>query len=132
MCGATEECASSDPTRGPGGCPTSSRRYKDEIRYVDAPALERLHDETLRLRLATYRYKPEVADPRPTHLGFIIEDTPQASPAVDDAREHVDLYGAVSMLVATLQVQEKQLRLQEQEIESQANEIARLRQELDR
>lgn len=115
-CGAIEQCDTHDPTTNPGGCPISSRKFKDGIRYVDSSDLEQLHDETLRLRLATYRYKPEAADPNPQHLGFIIEDTPASSPAVDRTREHVDLYGYMSMLVATMQVQE--------------NEIAELRREL--
>lgn len=108
-CGATEVCDAHDPTRNPGGCPISSRKFKDGIRYVDSSGLEQLHDETLALRLATYRYKPEAADPNPQHLGFIIEDTPLASPAVDRSREHVDLYGYMSMLVATMQVQEEEI-----------------------
>jgi hypothetical protein len=115
-CGATEQCASTDPTRRPGGCPISSRRFKDDIRYVDMRQLQRLHDDVLHMRLATYRYKPEVADPEHEHLGFIIEDTAPDSPAVDGAREHVDLYGYMSMMLATLQVQE--------------DEIAELRREL--
>ena len=94
----------------------SSRKYKNEIEYLDEAGLERLHDDTLRIKLATYKYNAGVANPDPTHLGFIIEDNPQ-SPAVDSARDRVDLYGYLSMVVATMQVQEK--------------EIAALRKELD-
>lgn len=108
-CGAVEECDAHDPTANPGGCPMSSRAVKDGIRYVDGSGLEQLHDETIRLRLATYQYKPSVADPSHAHLGFIIEDTPPTSPAVVADREHVDLYGYMSMLVATMQVQEKEI-----------------------
>ncbi len=108
-CGAVEQCDTHDPTMNPGGCPISSRAFKDGIRYVDGAGLEQLHDETLRLRLATYRYKPEVSDPSREHLGFIIEDTPPTSPAVDARRDHVDLYGYMSMLVATMQVQDKEI-----------------------
>ncbi len=114
-CGVTLVCASEDPKGGPGGCPISSRRYKDDIHYVGAAQLERLHEDVLGLKLATYKYLPNVADPKPTHLGFIIEDSPR-SPAVDGAHHRVDLYGYVSMVVAGMQVQEK--------------EIAQLRQEL--
>jgi hypothetical protein len=108
-CGAIEQCDTHDPTLNPGGCPVSSRAFKDGIRYVDGAELAELHDETLRLRLATYHYKPRVADPSKQHLGFIIEDTPAGSPAVDGPRDHVDLYGYMSMLVATMQVQEKEI-----------------------
>ena len=88
-CGVTEVCAASDPKLA--GCPISSRRYKDGIEYLDEAALQKLHDETVRLRLATYHYRSAVADPVPPHLGFIIEDQPPQSPAVEASREHVDL-----------------------------------------
>ena len=112
------QCSDQDP-KGPNGdyCGVSSRRYKDDIAYAGAARLQELHDETLRIKLATYRYKPQVAAPGPTHLGFIIEDDPN-SPAVAPSGDHVDLYGYVSMVVATVQVQQK--------------EIAALREELDR
>jgi hypothetical protein len=67
------------------------------------------------MKLATYNYKAKVADPHLKHLGFIIEDQPE-SVAVDQTHHRVDLYGYVSMMVAAMQVQEK--------------EIAELRQEL--
>ncbi|HZU82205.1 MAG TPA: tail fiber domain-containing protein [Polyangiaceae bacterium] len=113
-CGAVEECSASNPAIV---CPISSRRFKNEVQYVDEPGLRALHDETLALRLATYRYKPQVADPSQKHLGFIVEDTPAQSPAVEWSRDRVDLYGYVSMVVATMQVQEE--------------EIAELRRELE-
>lgn len=122
-----ELCGTSGPYACPVGeicsnqpmriCPVSSRKYKDDIQYVDAAGLQQLHDETLGIRLATYNYKPQVADPSPKHLGFIIEDRPPQSSAVDWSRERVDLYGYLSMVVATMQVQEK--------------EIAELRQQLE-
>ena len=113
-CGAVEICDNHNPAVN---CPISSRRFKDGIEYVDDEGLEKLHDETLRIQLATYNYKSEVCDPSPRHLGFIIEDMPQ-SPAVEPGQSHVDMYGYVSMVVAAMQVQEK--------------EIAELRRELDR
>jgi hypothetical protein len=115
QCGAIEECSATNPAVG---CPRSSRTVKTGIEYVNQSGLEQLHDEALALRLATYHYKPEVADPNPRHLGFIIEDTPPESPAVEWSRERVDLYGYLSMVVATMQVQEK--------------EIAELREQLER
>jgi hypothetical protein len=105
-CGSVEECSATDPAVA---CPVSSRRYKSDIEYVDDPGLAALHDETLAIRLATYRYDPQVADPSATHVGFIIEDEPAQSPAVDGRREHVDLYGYLSMVVATEQVQEREI-----------------------
>jgi len=115
-CGATEVCASQDPTMSRGGCPISSRSFKDDIEYVNAEGLKELHDETLGMRLATYRYKDQYADPRPAHLGFIIEDAPPASPAVQWSRDRVDMYGYLSMVVATVEVQEKEIEALRREL----------------
>jgi hypothetical protein len=108
-CGATEECSNQDPTRPPNSCPISSRKFKDGIEYVSGAGLQQLHDETLQIRLATYNYKGQYADPSPTHLGFIIEDNPPQSPAVEWSHDRVDMYGYLSMVVATMQVQEKEI-----------------------
>lgn len=67
-----------------------------------------LANEALSIPLARYRYKTEPeTDPR--HLGFIIDDQPASSPAVASDATHVDLYGYTSMLVATVQEQQKQI-----------------------
>ncbi len=109
-CGAILVCDDHDPTTG--GCPVSSKKFKEDVVYVGPGELQRLHDETLTMRLATYRYRgvhSDPRDPRATHLGFIIEDQP-ASLAVDRGHDRVDLYGTMSMAIATLQVQEKEIR----------------------
>ena len=116
-CGVTLVCSDHDPKKNLGGCPISSRQFKTGIEYLATSGFERLHEQTLGLKLATYQYTPNVDNPDPTHLGFIIEDNPRI-PAVDSARHRVDLYGYVSMVVATMQVQEK--------------EIAELRRELEK
>jgi hypothetical protein len=112
MCGPVEECLPADRA-GPGyggqyACPVSSRTRKQDIHYVDDSERESLANEALHIRLATYRYRPEAGDPAPTHLGFVIEDDP-ASPAVTPDRQHVDLYGYVSMAVATMQQQAREI-----------------------
>jgi hypothetical protein len=94
----------------------SSAKFKNDIHYVDDNQLAELHDETMQVRLATYNYKGQYGDPDVVHLGFIIEDNPQSF-AVDRGHDRVDLYGYLSMVVAAMQVQEK--------------EIADLRRELD-
>ncbi|MCL2448147.1 MAG: tail fiber domain-containing protein [Polyangiaceae bacterium] len=104
-CGSIEECSATDPAVN---CPISSRNFKENIRYVDDPQLEQLHDEALHIRLATYEYKPQFGDPTRQHLGFIVEDDP-TSPAVDRPFDRVDMYGYLSMLVATTQVQEREI-----------------------
>jgi hypothetical protein len=114
-CGANEVCAPKDPRSGLGGCPISSRQFKDGIEYLDPAHLEQLHDQTLRIRLATYSYKAAYADPKPRRLGFIIEDNP-ASPAVDPAHDSIELYGYLSMVVATMQVQEKEIASLKQQL----------------
>jgi hypothetical protein len=113
-CGSTFVCAAKDPTTTMP-CPISSRTQKEGIRYLSESELQKLHDETLRTRLASYEYKKDRQLPEGEHLGFIIEDQPNDSPAVRANREQVDLYGYVSMVVATMQVQEKELaRLREE------------------
>ncbi len=107
-CGVIQVCARQDPTAAPYACPISSRQYKQGITYLGTADLQKLHEDTLATRLATYTYKSEVADPTTPRLGFIIEDQP-TSPAVDAAHARVDLYGYVSMVVASLQVQEREI-----------------------
>jgi Antistasin family/Chaperone of endosialidase len=122
-CGATLVCASQDPKARPGGCPISSRKYKTGIEYLDEGQLEELHEEALGIRLATYRYKPQVDDPGPTHLGFIIEDNLQ-TPAVDLTHNRVDMYGYVSMVVAGMQVQEREIEQLRRELEATRTDLA--------
>jgi hypothetical protein len=103
-------------------CPISTARAKKEIAYVSEGEAAKLKEELLRLRLATYRYK--AGDPAP-HLGFVIEDLPAGSPAVFASRERVDLYGYMSMAVATIQEQQKQLDRLEAEVARLKRERAR-------
>jgi hypothetical protein len=100
-------------------CPISSARFKRDISYIDDRRAERLREELLSMRMATYRY---AQDDGAMHLGFIIEDMPPGSPAVLPTRERVDLYGYISMAVAALQQQEK-------EIEALKAQVARLEKE---
>lgn len=120
-CGVTLVCATDDPKRI--GCPISSKKYKDDIEYVDGARLQQLHDEALSLRLATYRYKPQVDDPGPTHLGFLIEDNLQ-TPAVDTTHHRVDMYGYLSMVVAGMQVQEQEIAQLRRDLEAARRDLA--------
>ncbi len=122
-CGVTLLCDDHNPATM---CPVSSRTFKDGIQYADEAALKRLHDETLSIKLATYTYKPEVADPSMTHLGFVIEDNPE-SQAVNGARARVDMYGYVSMVVASMQVQEKEIAALKGELETVRKDAAACR-----
>lgn len=119
-CNRLLECATSDPTHG-GMCPISRRRYKQDIRYLTADEVKRLHGDVLDLRLARFRYNLPGA-PSASRLGFIIDDV-GPSPAVAPNGETVDLYGYTSMAVAALQEQAR-------EIDRLKREMRLLRQQL--
>jgi hypothetical protein len=106
---------------GPGlvcETPTQSRRSaKADIKYVDDRGVDALAAAALEMRLARYRYRDEPEDAR-RRLGFIIDDLPDPSPAVLQDREHVDLYGYTSLLLATVKHQEKEIRALEERLAS--------------
>jgi hypothetical protein len=99
----------------PGPAP-SSIEVKKDVEYLDAAARARIAEETMGIKLATYKYKN--ADQR-QRLGFILEDSPNVA-AADMASKQVDLYAYTSMVVATVQQQQA-------EIDSLKSEIARLK-----
>jgi hypothetical protein len=106
-CGQHMVCDDHDPKAG--GCPISSAKFKENIHYLGDAELAALHDETLQMRLTTYKYQgPWANGSDATHLGFIIEDQPQ-SLSVDRGHDRVDMYGYVSMVVASMQVQEREI-----------------------
>jgi hypothetical protein len=101
-CGVDHVCAATDPI-GNFGCPISRARYKRDVDYVDEAQLSRLHDEVTHLPLATWEYKHAPGVPQ---LGFIIEDIEPSAAATGD---HVNVYGYLSMAVAAIQVQQRQI-----------------------
>ncbi len=107
-CG-NEQCQQSS---GGGGIsclgPVSKREFKTDIAYVDEAQRAELAEEALQTRLAEYRYKNEPEGAK-RHLGFIIDDMPESSPAVGSDATHVDLYGYTTMLLATVQEQQRQI-----------------------
>lgn len=112
-CGQMFVCAKSDPKLQ--GCPKSRAKYKADITYIDGTQRQRLAAELLDTRLATYRYT--AAGPAgKRHLGFIIDDQPLGA-AVDPQRDMVDLYGYLSLSVATLQEQQQQIHQLRQELQ---------------
>jgi len=100
------------------GCPISRRAFKRDIRTVDDGGLRRLYDELRRIELTTYQYKSEPPS-SPRRLGFIIDDTKTPYPINPDGNS-VDLYGYMSMAVAAIQVQSR-------EIDALQAEVSRLR-----
>jgi hypothetical protein len=120
VCKKGQTCCSGMPFPTPTcidgmACPISQRQHKKDISYLSETDRQRLNDELMSFRLATYRYKSEPAADR-EHLGFIIDDV-APSAAVLQNGERVDMYGYQTMAVAALQVQ--------------ARELAALRRELD-
>jgi len=101
--------------------PTQSRRAaKTDIDYVTDDERDELAREALEIRLARYRYKSEPPDAR-RRLGFLIDDQPDPSPAGLEDREHVDQYGYTSLLLATVQRQEKEIHA----LEARLHELER-------
>lgn len=107
-CGLGVTCQSS--SSGGISCvgPVSRREFKTDIEYVSDEEQKELARETLQTNLAEYRYKTEPESSK-RHLGFIIDDMPAGSPAVDGDGTHVDLYGYSTMLLATVKQQQKQI-----------------------
>jgi hypothetical protein len=121
-------CGGSPPLGGcgsgnaddPVGCNTgtvSRRAFKSDVTYVDDEEREALARRALDVRLAHYRYKGESPDAR-RRLGFLIDDQPDPSPAVDADRTHVDEYGYTSLLLATIQEQAKELEALRHRVEA--------------
>ena len=106
-----------------GMCPISLRAAKNDIRYLDPAAVEALGRELLATRLATWVYKgSDARDPR-RQLGFIIDD---GAPAHGIDGGHVDLYGYVSVAVAALQTQARELGRLEREVDALRARLERL------
>jgi hypothetical protein len=99
----------------------SRRSFKEDITYVEDTERAELARAALDTRLARYRYKTEPVDAR-RHLGFIIDDQPDPSPAVDGDRTHVDLYGYSSMLLAAVQEQSKEIRALRERVQTLEDE----------
>jgi hypothetical protein len=95
-------------------CPISTARAKRDINYLGPDDVLRLRKALLDIRLARYRYI--LGDPS-EHLGFVIEDMPAGSPAVLASRDRVDLYGYLSMAVATIQEQQRQIDALKQQLD---------------
>jgi hypothetical protein len=91
----------------------SSIEVKKEVEYLDDASRAEIAEEALGIKLATYKYKN--ADQR-ERLGFILEDSPNV-PAADMTSKQVDLYAYTSMVLATVQEQQKQIAALQAEIE---------------
>jgi hypothetical protein len=114
MCDALLLCADKDPKQQTGGCPISRALYKRDIRYLSEVQKKQIYQEIQALKLASYRYT-DAGPSGAQRLGFVIDDIERsvgstlATSALNAERDQVDLYGYISMAVATLQVQAKQI-----------------------
>lgn len=106
--GPNSQCQQSNNGAMCTGGTVSRREFKTDIAYVDDAERESLASQALETHLTEYRYKSEPEGAQ-RHLGFLIDDMPDPSPAVQSDRTHVDLYGYTSMLLATVQQQQKQI-----------------------
>jgi hypothetical protein len=101
----------------------SRREFKKDISYVGDAERQELASEVLSIPLARYRYRSEPEGGK-KHLGFIIDDMREGSPAVAADRTHVDEYGYASMLLATVQQQQEQIDDLKRQVEALREERA--------
>jgi hypothetical protein len=101
----------------------SRRDAKTDIAYLGDAQRRILALRMLDVQLATYRYKTDPPEQR-RRLGFIIDDLPEGSHAVESARTHVDLYGYASMLLATIQEQQKAIERLESRLQRLEHAVA--------
>jgi hypothetical protein len=94
--------------------------FKRDIHELDRGEIDRISSELKQIKLTTYQYKTDPAA-SPRRLGFIIDDTKSSYPVNADGNS-VDLYGYMSMAVAAIQSQSR-------EIEALRAEVARLKRE---
>ena len=80
---------------------------KRDIRPVVDTELRSLYELLRGIQLSTYSYK-DAPTSSPRRLGFIIDDT-HAPAAINPDGNTVDLYGYLSMAVAAVQIQAKQI-----------------------
>jgi hypothetical protein len=112
-CGSVLTCAAEMPRN----CPVSRARYKRDIRYLGDAERAQVRDQLVQMPLAAYRYK---SAPDVPQLGFIIDDV---EPSVAASGDHVNLYGYLSMAVAAIQVQQRQIAELEKEVHGLREQI---------
>jgi hypothetical protein len=112
-----------------GPCPVSTRKAKEQIVYLDDADADRIAREVQAMRLATWVYKAPLDDGRP-HMGIVLEDQPKGSYAVDLRSNMVDLYGYSSMLLATVQSQQRELDRQKKEIDALRADLDAIKAEI--
>lgn len=103
-------CVDKTPSR----CFTrSSRRYKNDVRYLTDAQVNDLAQLIEKLPLATFRYDDQTGVP--PRLGFLTEDAP-AAPFVSEDGRTVDLYALLAASIAAIQSQDARIRALEQQV----------------
>lgn len=96
-----------DPT-----CPISLREAKQDLAYLDAAARQRVAQDALALKLATYTYRDPAHGVGP-QLGYVLDDAPGA---VFSAGDHVNLYAYTTAVLAAVQAHEAELAALREEV----------------
>lgn len=112
-----------------GGCPVSTRSVKKDIRYLTEAQRAQIAQTLLSFKLALYTYDHPTL-PTDQKLGFIIEDRPADSLAVENSGVMVDLYGYASMLLATVQQQQQTMERMEAEMGAMRKELEAMKRQL--
>jgi hypothetical protein len=107
----------------PSRCLTrSSRRYKDDVRYLSVDQVRDLARQIEALPLATFRYRDQVGDR--ARVGFLTEDAPTAPFVSEDGRT-VDLYSLLAASIAAIQAQDARIRALEEQVRACKTPAAR-------
>lgn len=93
----------------------SLRSLKEDIHTLNPADRRSIRDDVLGIQLSRYRYKTTKDAVR---LGFMIDDLPADSLAVEPDGKHVDLYSFTSMAVAALQTQQEEINALREELEA--------------
>lgn len=98
-------CAETDPQKE-NPCPISRAAWKDQIQPLTGPEKEHLAQQALTVPLSSWHYAIP-GPPEGRHVGFMLEDLPQGSPAVRG--DTVDLYGLATLSLAAIQQQQQEI-----------------------
>lgn len=107
-------CAATDPQKE-NPCPISRAAWKAHVQPLTGPEKEHLAQQALTVPLSSWNY----AIPGPTegrHVGFMLEDLPEGSPAVRG--DTVDLYGLATLSLAAIQQQQREIDTLRAEVET--------------
>jgi hypothetical protein len=121
------------------GTTPSSRRYKEQIKDMDAES-----DVLLKLRPVSFYYRNDPAETRQRQYGLVAEEVAEVSPGLvayeKDGTPYTVQYHLVNAMLLNevqkqrqqIEVQDKQLRTQGDRLDVQETQIRELREQLAR